>query len=115
MIDSDNIIPTPKWMKELEQQIAKEYNLEMLDVICIIGEILTAIRKNTSKSIIFWIARDNEDHVRRLWLFTDKPQLNVIGSWWSRSKSFNIPNDLFPQITFENSPKRIELKILEDE
>jgi hypothetical protein len=68
-----------------------------------------------SKTIELWIARDNEDHVRPLCFFTEKPQLSIIGSWWSRSKSYNIPSDLFPEITFENSPKRIELRILDDE
>lgn len=56
-----------------------------------------------------WIARDNDGH---LFLYETKPErcsenfapINGYGYW-------SIDDDLFPEVTFENSPREIILKL----
>lgn len=70
-----------------------------------------------SNTVKLWIARDKKDDLNyTLWAYAEKPTIkDDSGIWVGGSKSFPIPKTLFPEFTFENSPKRIELKILEDE
>ena len=57
-----------------------------------------------------WIARDKDG---TLYVSEEKPQLYVdyfdteLGTFYSE-----IPSNLFPEVTFENSPQEIELKLL---
>jgi hypothetical protein len=60
----------------------------------------------------FWIARDSYG----LWLFNQKPTkyifngdkcLNKIGIIY-----YLIDRNLFPELTFENSPQQVELKLV---
>ena len=55
-----------------------------------------------------WIARDKDG---TLWLFESEPFLNVgnrfVPSHFENCKQ--IYNDSFPEVTFENSPKEVEL------
>jgi hypothetical protein len=79
--------------------------------------ICAAIRKNTPKTTTLWIARDKDIAADSgLYLFIKKPyELNNEGIWDSGYGAYQLPDDLFPHLTFENSPKRIELRILDNE
>ena len=59
-----------------------------------------------------WIARDMDG---ALTLFEDKPYKNQImpGLFESYSNEYLIDSELFPEITFENSPQQVELKLIE--
>ena len=58
-----------------------------------------------------WIARDGSDC--SLWCYDKKPlrfQNNFLyecGSIW-----FQLPTNLFPEVTFENSPQQVEIKLI---
>jgi homoserine trans-succinylase len=62
-----------------------------------------------------WIARDERNHLA---LFNGKPEYKP-GSWsklkyWQSSHGryiIDLPEDYFPEVTFENSPKRIILTL----
>lgn len=60
----------------------------------------------------FWIARDYDGE---LWVYPRKPILDVdiykIDFSLEDSSSFELSTNLFPEITFENSPQEIELKL----
>lgn len=59
-----------------------------------------------------WIARDSYG----LWLFAYKPLKKVTNNDKYFSKENNIryllDSNLFPEVTFENSPMEIELKLV---
>lgn len=61
-----------------------------------------------------WIARDTS---KDLHLFKGKPNLEEWGNWkgWkgTRHEYFYLGRDFFPEVTFENSPKEVELKLIE--
>ncbi len=56
----------------------------------------------------FWIARDKYG----LWLLETKPYIDN-DMFTCDGNVYRIDSDLFPEVTFENSPKRIELKLME--
>ena len=60
-----------------------------------------------------WIARDNDGS---LYLYDQRPVLNtLINEVWECTKFgnwYDIDNSLFPEVTFENSPQQIELKLV---
>lgn len=63
-----------------------------------------------------WIARSE---LCRLCLYITKPKKEksrVTGTiyWTDGNISFNIDDRLFPEITFENSPQEIELKLIKE-
>lgn len=62
----------------------------------------------------FWIARDSYG----LWLFIQKPTKYLSNGDKCFNKSGNIryliDSQLFPEITFENSPQQIELKLIKE-
>ena len=63
-----------------------------------------------------WIARDKDE---TLWLFKEYPikkgeifypTIDTTGKFtYYRS----MPEDIFPEVTFENSPREVELKLVE--
>lgn len=59
-----------------------------------------------------WVARDRDD---ALWLFSDEPELEGNSHWKLKYDGKNTCNQLtstmFPEVTFENSPKKVEIKI----
>ena len=57
-----------------------------------------------------WIARDEIG----LGLYDTEPFLEYDGSWSSSGNWYEIDEKLFPEVTFENSPKRVELKLIEE-
>ena len=61
-----------------------------------------------------WIARD--DSFGELCLFNKEPYLNPSGVWTCENQEYIIlPRDKFPQVTFENSPQQVEIKLIENE
>lgn len=64
-----------------------------------------------------WVARDKDGILR---LFETKPFLNINNNWdsddnyWdSDDNYFVIDENKFPEVTFENSPQQVELKLIE--
>ena len=59
-----------------------------------------------------WVARDRDD---ALWLFSDEPELEGNFHWKLEYDGQNTCNQLtstmFPEVTFENSPKKITFRI----
>ena len=58
-----------------------------------------------------WIARDKDDILR---LFYIKPFLNINNEWDSDDNDFVIDEDQFPEVTFENSPQQVEIKLVKE-
>lgn len=62
-----------------------------------------------------WIARDK---CNELWGYTDKPILNKESGMYSadcslgQTKSYQLHDDWFPEVIFENSPQELELKLV---
>ena len=64
-----------------------------------------------------WIARDGDG---QLYLFENKPVLNgcdAVDYLYFTSKNvmegyIKLPRDYFPEVTFENSPREVELKLI---
>lgn len=62
----------------------------------------------------FWIARDDD---MELYLYNEQPKLNRMRIWsvsTESGKSYRLDSDLFSEVTLENSPKRVELKLIEE-
>lgn len=64
-----------------------------------------------------WIAREKGNNT--LWVYTEKPYLvqsfaNPSVQIWSQIKGdfMQIRKDLFPEVTFENSPQQVEIKLI---
>ena len=63
-----------------------------------------------------WICRNYNGSLA---LFEDEPEYDDEWDWWnpSRTSSQNVPvylnMMLFPEVTFENSPMEVELKLIE--
>lgn len=63
-----------------------------------------------------WIARDRDG---MLYLYEDEPKLaysNYSNAHYfdSANGCYDLPIDLFPQVTFENSPQEVELKLVNE-
>lgn len=59
-----------------------------------------------------YIARNKSGE---LWLYKDKPRLSISGKVFISGLSgdfFNIDDNLFPEVTFENSPQQVEIKLI---
>ena len=55
-----------------------------------------------------WIARDNNSDIS---IYYEKPRL--IGEYWgSVPFAMRLPNNSFSEVTFENSPQEVELKLV---
>lgn len=63
-----------------------------------------------------WIARDRDGHLN---LYAKKPLLNFYDGLYYDSdmedQYLSIDKHLFPEVTFENSPQLIELKLIKEE
>lgn len=57
-----------------------------------------------------WIARERN---WQLYGHSEKPML-VDDEWVSMCSLYELDADLFPEVTFENSPKKVELKLVEE-
>lgn len=74
------------------------------------------VRGLQEKGVIMkmWIARSKGGLLQ---LFDTRP-IYVQGSWRSDlvyTKSFILNPELFPSVTFENSPQQVEIKLIENE
>ena len=58
-----------------------------------------------------WIARDKDGDLA---MYDVYPTENGFGCWESSGNYYKIDWRLFPEITFENSPQEIELKLVKD-
>ena len=60
-----------------------------------------------------WIARNKRGY---LWVFDSEPIATKYGDWEAgkgMDKIWAIPNSsLFPEVTFENSPQEVEIKLV---
>ena len=60
-----------------------------------------------------WIARDTDNH---LYLYESKPSYMGNGHYGSLlGEMIGIDDNAFPEVTFGNSPKEVELKLIENE
>jgi hypothetical protein len=60
-----------------------------------------------------WIARDLNNSLS---LFSNKPKLKFVNMHgkriWIGDFAAAVKSDLFPEVTFENSPKEVELNLV---
>ena len=60
-----------------------------------------------------WIARDKDES---LWIFEEKPTffegVSSFGCKFGKTYAA-LDNSWFPEVTFENSPQEVELKLIE--
>lgn len=56
-----------------------------------------------------WIARDRNGE---LWIYSNKPRLDSITGVWFAYPNLNLPFDKFREVTFDNSPVKVELKLI---
>ncbi len=57
-----------------------------------------------------WIARDLDSDIS---LYYEKPKLDKFGEFWGGAPfGMRLSNDSFPEVTFENSPQEVELKLI---
>ena len=61
-----------------------------------------------------WIAREKGGLLE---IFTEKPHLHQedMFKYWVGGRYFVLPYEAFPDVTFENSPKEVEIKIKEEQ
>ena len=59
-----------------------------------------------------WIARDRNGN---LFLHRDRPYLSRLYGVWDSDDYFRLEQKDFPEVTFENSPMEVELKLNENE
>ena len=57
-----------------------------------------------------WIARDKNGN---LFLHRDRPYLSRLCGVWDSDDYFRLEQKDFPEVTFENSPMEVELKLIE--
>lgn len=60
-----------------------------------------------------YVARDKDG---TLAVYPEIPERNVVGGYFHFSYDYYLPldDDLFPEITWENSPKKVELKLVKE-
>ena len=61
-----------------------------------------------------WIARDKDG---MLYLYENEPKLAYSNAHYfdvANGECYDLPIGLFPEVTFENSPKKVELKRVEE-
>ena len=57
-----------------------------------------------------WIARDIRGG---LYLYTEKPEKIALYGYFTGDDWFELNTNAFPEVTFENSPMEVELKLIE--
>lgn len=60
-----------------------------------------------------WIARDKDGSLD---LYEGVPERNEVGGYFASLTDYYLPldDDLFPEITWENSPNKVEIKLVEE-
>lgn len=62
-----------------------------------------------------WIARDGGEDSDFLGLYNSKPILDEYNDWDSDyERPIGLPSDMFPNITFENSPQEVKLRLVSE-
>ena len=57
-----------------------------------------------------WVARDKDGDIS---LYYEKPRLDILGEFWGYAPfGMRLSNDSFPELTFENSPQEVEIKLV---
>jgi hypothetical protein len=56
-----------------------------------------------------WIARDLDG---TLCLFDGNKPKPILGEWMPNKNCYNIDRRLFPEVTYDNSPQEVELKLI---
>lgn len=58
-----------------------------------------------------WAARDKDDS---LYFYKQKPKLTHRGNWIDENDTYfvKLSRREFPEVTFENSPQQVELKLV---
>lgn len=56
-----------------------------------------------------WIARNKSGN---LFMYSSRPEIVCDGFYFGSDQSL-LDNNLFPEVTFENSPQEVELKLVE--
>ena len=59
-----------------------------------------------------WIARDFDEN---LTLHFDRPTWIEKHEYWYSNRIIDLDENLFPEVTFENSPQKVELKLVKEE
>lgn len=59
-----------------------------------------------------WIARDKNGDLS---LYDVEPTENGFGCWESSGNEYEIDWRLFPEVTYENSPQQVEIKLIEND
>lgn len=75
-------------------------------------------RKNKNKTVRMWIARDKLSY--EIYLFTEKPILCEDAYWCPDLRKEYLEDDdylqledtMFPEVTFDNSPQEVEIKLV---
>ena len=61
-----------------------------------------------------WIARESDN--LDLYAYDTEPWYNEdYGGWMSNGNCYVLDLMLFPEVTFENSPQRVELKLVKED
>lgn len=58
-----------------------------------------------------WIARDKNGN---LFLHRDRPYLSRLCGVWDSDDYFRLNKADYPEVTFENSPQEVEIKLVDD-
>lgn len=59
-----------------------------------------------------WIAREPEGMLNG---FSSKPVWDRVYKCWQGREIINLYDSWFPEITFENSPQQVEIKLVKEE
>lgn len=63
----------------------------------------------------YWIARDRCGGY--LHIFREKPRRMMKSGWWVLAdfkEAFCLPSELFPELTWDDKPKLVELKLIDN-
>lgn len=62
----------------------------------------------------FWIARDKDDADGKLYLYISQPFLMKNKICWDSKEVYYapLPKALFPEVTFENSPRKVKIELV---
>lgn len=74
---------------------------------------MVSVMMKTARIMKLWIARDKNGLLR---LFDEEPHyVNDKRGWEPILGSIWLSEDIFPSVTWENSPQEVELKLIENE
>ena len=98
---------TPEEVEIVRKALANTKSLFSISQREILEDLKTRI---TNGKIKLWIARDKDGG---LYLWRNKPTCGMDGKFYGGTLRGALWGCLFPEITFENSPQQVELKLIE--